>query len=116
MLLTSTFLGMVVVGLMSVIFENSFYIELNGIFTLKPETWVFVLLAGLANFAAWLFMSKGFELVKATTGSLVMLVENVFAIILALLFFGETPATTTFIGGILILYASYLVIVKGDQS
>ena len=61
-------------------------------------------------------MSKGFQLVKASTGSLVMLVENVFVVIIGLLFLSEVPTLATIGGGLLVIAAGVLVTLKGDNS
>lgn len=74
------------------------------------------MIAGAINFFGWFFMSKGFQLVKASTGGLIMLVENVFLVIVSLLFLKEVPTTMTLIGGILVISAAALVTIKGDNS
>lgn len=113
-LLTNTFVGVVAVGLISYISEAHFYIGQNGITALSSVTWFVTILFGIMNFAAWLFMTRGFALVTAGTGSLVMLSENFIGVLFALLFFSEIPTISTLIGGILILVASVLVIAKGE--
>lgn len=115
-LLTSTFTGVVTLGIMAMIFEKSFYFSTTGIKTLQPETWLLTVIFGLDNFFAWLFMSKGFQLVKASIGSLVMLVENVFVVIIVFLFLREIPTLMTFLGGALVISAAALVTLKGDNS
>jgi len=60
-------------------------------------------------------MTKGFELFKASIGSVVLLVENVFAIILAAIFLNEIPTYLTIIGGGLIILSSVIVILKSEQ-
>ncbi|MEK7166232.1 MAG: DMT family transporter [Patescibacteria group bacterium] len=114
-LLVSTFLGMVSVGLSAFIFESTFYFGPNGIHSLSSAAWMVTLLFGMGNFLAWLFMSKGFALVTTSTGSLVMLMENVFALFFVFMFFQEIPTLTTFFGGILIFTAIILVILKGES-
>ena len=61
-------------------------------------------------------MSKGFQLVKAATGSLVMLVENVFVVFIGYLFLAEIPTLATFLSGLLVIAAAALVTLKGDNS
>lgn len=109
LLLTNTFLGVVAVGLISITTESSFYAP-GGIGSVTPGTWFLTLLFGIDNFAAWLFMTRGFQLVSAGTGSLVMLSENFIGIVFAFLFFREIPSFPTAIGGICVLAASLLVI------
>jgi drug/metabolite transporter (DMT)-like permease len=115
-LLTSTFFGVVTLGIMALIFEKSFYFGAFGIKTLQPETWLLTVIFGLDNFFAWLFMSKGFQLVKASIGSLILLVENVFVVASSLVFLKEVPTIATIIGGMIILGTIALVTVKGDRS
>jgi drug/metabolite transporter (DMT)-like permease len=61
-------------------------------------------------------MSKGFQYVKAATGSLVMLVENVFVVIIGMIFLQEMPTLMTIFGGLLVIAAAVLVTLKGDNS
>jgi drug/metabolite transporter (DMT)-like permease len=114
-LLTNTTLGIVVMGIISFLLESKFYFG-GGITSLAPTTWLITLLFGLDNFTAYLFFTKGFQLVSAGAGSMVMLTENFIGVLFAFLFFAEVPTITTLIGGILILIASILVIVKGEKA
>jgi drug/metabolite transporter (DMT)-like permease len=113
LLLTSTFLGVLTLGLLSLVFENSFYQQ--EISNLSPRVWLVTLLFGLDNFLAWLFMTKGFRLIQASTGSVIMLLENVFAVIIAFTFLNEAPTFFTLMGGFLILTSSILVALKGAE-
>lgn len=115
-LLISTFTGVVTLGIMALIFEKSFYFGASGIKTLQPETWLLTIIFGLDNFLAWLLMSKGFQLIKASIGSLILLVENIFVVALSYLFLKEIPTAMAIIGGLLILTATAVVTLKGDNS
>ena len=115
-LLSSTFAGVVTLGILALIFERSFYFGTAGIKTLQPETWLLTVIFGLDNFFAWLLMSKGFQLVKASLGSLILLVENVFVVGLSYLFLNEIPTLLTLLGGLLVLSAAAMVALKGDNS
>ena len=88
----------------------------DKITTLSLQSWLAALVAGAINFFGWLLMSKGFQLVKAATGSLVMLVENVFVVFIGYLFLEEIPTLSTFLGGLLVIAAAVLVTLKGDNS
>ena len=110
-LLLNTFVGVVALGAISLVTEQHFYAG-GAITSLKPMAWLVVVLFGLDNFAAWLFMTKGFQLIEASTGSLVMLTENPLGIFFAFLFFGEVPTAATFFGGALILTAAAMVLMK----
>jgi drug/metabolite transporter (DMT)-like permease len=113
MMLVNTFLGMLFVGLLAIIFEPSFYFQ-GTITHVTLSTWLVTILFGIDNFAAWIAMTKGFEYFRATSASIILLSELVFGVFFAFLFFNEIPTNGTFIGGILILVASVLVILKGE--
>lgn len=108
-LLANTSVGVVALGILSILFEPSFYLA-GGIQTVSSTTWLVTVLFGLDNFAAYLFMTKGFQLLTAGTGSMIMLGENLIGILFAFLFFQEIPSIQSLIGGMLILMASFLVI------
>jgi drug/metabolite transporter (DMT)-like permease len=50
----------------------------------------------------------------STKKGILLLSELVFGVFFAFLFFHEIPTMATFIGGILILFSSVLVILKGE--
>lgn len=108
-LLANTSVGVVTLGIMSMVLEPSFYLT-GGIQSVSWTTWLVTVLFGLDNFAAYLFMTKGFQLLTAGTGSMIMLGENLIGILFAFMFFREIPSTESLTGGILILLASFLVI------
>lgn len=114
-LLASTTVGVVTLGVIAFITETHFFTG-GGIQTVTPLTWLLTVLFGLDNFTAYLFMTKGYQLVTAGTGSMVMLSENLIGVMFAFLFFAEVPTVTTMVGGILILIASSVVILKGEKS
>lgn len=113
LLLASTLSGVLVLGGLSFLFENAFYINPEGIGALSSKTWLVTILFGADNFLAWLFMTKGFQYVKSALGSLLLLSELLFATVFAFIFFSEIPTTATIIGGLLIIGSSMLVIFKG---
>lgn len=113
-LLTNTVVGVVTLGFIAILTESYFFTR-SGIGSLTPSTWIVTILFGLDNFTAYLFMTKGYQLVSAGTGSMVMLSENILGVLFAFLFFAEVPTITTLIGGILILTASMLVILKSEK-
>lgn len=114
-LLTNTLVGVVTIGLLSFFMEWSFYFG-GGIGTVTPMTWLITILFGLDNFTAYLFMTKGYQLLTAGTGSMVMLTENIIGVLFAFLFFAEIPTMTTIVGGVLILAASALVIFSTNSA
>lgn len=114
LMLINTFLGMLCVGILGIIVEHSFYFT-GGITHVSFNTWLVTIIFGIDNFAAWIAMTKGFEYFQATSASVILLSEIVFGVFFAFLFFQEIPTTATFIGGLLILFASILVILKGES-
>lgn len=113
MMLANTFVGVIVVGALSLLFEKSFYVQ--GIFHLSINAWIVTVLFGFLNFFAWFTMTKGFEYFKATAGSVILLSELIFGIIFAMIFFAEFPTYLTILGGALIIASSVLVIYKGEN-
>lgn len=111
MLLANTVVGVVVVGIMSLVFENQFYFQYQ-LSQISLHTWTVTVLFGIDNFFAWLAMTKDFEYFQATMGSLILLTEIIFGVVLALIIFAEIPTMVTLFGGVLILTASILVIMK----
>ncbi len=114
MMLANTLLGTIVVGAIGLFVDRSFYFH-NGITTVSATTWIVTILFGIDNFAAWIAMTKGFEYFHTTSASIILLSELVFGVFFAFLFFNEIPTIATFIGGIFILTASILVILKGES-
>lgn len=112
MMFANTLVGVIIVGLLSLVFESYFYLQ-GGIMHISTNTWLVTILFGFDNFLAWLTMTKGFDYFKATTGSVILLSELIFAIIFTFMFFGELPTIFSIIGGLLILISSLLVIYKG---
>lgn len=113
-LLANTTVGVVVLGVISFVIESSFFFG-GGLFSVTPMTWLITILFGLDNFTAYLFMTKGYQLITAGTGSMVMLMENIIGVLFAFLFFAEIPTMMTIMGGVLILAASTLVIIKSER-
>ncbi|MBI5620024.1 DMT family transporter [Candidatus Gottesmanbacteria bacterium] len=114
LMLANTCVGVIILGFLSLIIERSFYFQ-GGIQRISANTWMTTVLFGIDNFLAWLVMTKGFEYVKAATGSILLLSELLFGISFAFLFFQEIPTFATLAGGVLILLSSLLVILKGEN-
>lgn len=112
MMLINTFLGSLVVGALGLFVDHSFYFN-GGILHVSATTWLVTVIFGIDNFAAWLTMTKGFEYFHTTSASIILLSELVFGVFFAFLFFNEIPTAATFVGGILIIISSVLVILKG---
>lgn len=116
LLLVCTFVGVFVLGVLSLFFENSFYTSGTGMQHLALNTWIVTIVFGVDNFLAWLLMSKGFQYMKSTLGSILLLSELIYATLFAFIFFAELPSIYTVIGGLLIISSSILVIVKGNNN
>lgn len=114
LVLANTCTGVIVLGILSLLLEQSFYFH-RGIQGISVSTWVTTVLFGIDNFLAWLVMTKGFEYINIATGSILSLSELLFSVFFAFLFFGEIPTFATLMGGMLILLSSLLVILKGEN-
>ena len=114
LMVTNTAAGVITMTLFTLWLAPDFFTD--KITTLSLQSWLAAAIAGAINFFGWLLMSKGFQLVKAATGSLVMLVENVFVVFIGYLFLAEIPTLLTFAGGLLVIAAAVLVTLKGDNS
>lgn len=113
-LLSSTFLGMISVGTLAFIFENNFFTP-SGVGSLSTNTWILTILFGLLNFSGWYFLSKGFQILTASVGSLLMMWEPVLVAILAFLVYNEVPTIFTLLGAGLITTAVFIVVLKGKS-
>lgn len=115
LLVYSTLCGVISLGIISLIFERSFYIPTGtlhqSIFTLSPFIWLVILIFGLDNFLAWLFLNKGLQTVKAGTSSIILLTEPVLATLLGIIFYNEIPQLTSILG-ILIISTGILLAAK----
>jgi drug/metabolite transporter (DMT)-like permease len=109
-LLVSTFLGLLTVGMLSFTTEFEFY--KTGIDALTVSNILVIGIFGVLNFVGWFFMSKGFEYLNSTTASMILLSENVIAALFALAVFAEAPTIATIFGGILMIAASLVSIIK----
>lgn len=114
LMVVNTTAGVITMTILTLLLSPGFFSQ--KLMTLSLGSWLAVAIAGAINFFGWLLMSKGFQLVKAATGSLVMLVENVFVVFIGYLFLQEIPTLMTIFGGFLVIFAAVLVILKGDNS
>ena len=106
--------GVIIMGGLSLIFESSFYFT-GEVFNLSLKTILILVLFGFDNFISWLLLTKGFESIKPSPGSLVLLAEPIFGVILGALVFAEIPTVYTVVGSVIILLASGVVILKGAK-
>ncbi|MEI7719264.1 MAG: DMT family transporter, partial [archaeon] len=73
------------------------------------DTGIVLLLGSLFTAVPFILIFKGFGKVDAQKGSIVIMLDIVFAVIFAWLIFQEIPSIITIIGGILILIGSYII-------
>lgn len=70
--------------------------------------WLGILLYGVTQLLADMFIIHGFRLVEAHIGSLILPFEAVFGVLFAFLFFKEVLPVMTLFGGLLIIIAAFL--------
>lgn len=70
--------------------------------------WLGLFLYGTTQFLADILLIRGFRLVEAHIGSLVLPLEAVFGVLFAFLFFKEILPLATLFGGFLIIFAALL--------
>jgi len=97
----SIWLGVLTSGIPAFLFEH---VTLQ----ISPQTYIFILVFGLLNAAAWNLVNKGFATVKAGVGTMILLLEPVLGSFLGLLFFHEIPTMTFIIGAIIMITAIYI--------
>lgn len=76
--------------------------------TISSASIVGVLIFGLLNFIAHILVNIGFKTIKASTGTMVLMLEAVMGTVLAMLFFAEMPTLMFMSGAFLILAAVYI--------
>ena len=106
----STVFGAIGVGIISMLFERSFWSgsPLMAMQTLAP----IIIIFGIDNFLAWFFLSRGLQTVPAGKGSIILLSELFFGVILSIVYFGEIPTVLTVIGAGCIALSAIVVIKK----
>ena len=70
--------------------------------------WLGIILYGISQLVGDLLVIRGFRLVEAHIGSLILPLEAVFGALFAFLFFKETSTITTLFGGLLILIGAII--------
>lgn len=78
--------------------------------------WLGILLYGATQFLADIMLIRGFRLVEAHIGSLILPLEAVFGLLFAFIFFRETLPLATIFGGFLILFAAFLPNLKFSRK
>ncbi len=112
-LFSSMFIGILIAIMGIFLFERDFTLSIPN---LNLITIFAIFLRGMFSFLGWYTITLGFRYTKTSLGSIVVLIENVFVLIWAFLFFSEIPTIYTLLGGILIIFANIIVFLKGDNS
>ena len=79
---------------------------------LSWHTDLFLIFFGILNALAFTFVNKGFALVKAATGTVILMSEPVIGSILGLIFFQEIPTVLFLLGAGLLLAAVAIAVKK----
>ena len=82
--------------------------------SIDADTWIFLILSGLATGASWLCYFKALQLGDVNKVVPVDKSSTVMAIMLAIIFFGETLSIPGIFGVVLILVGTILMIEKKD--
>ena len=72
------------------------------------QAWLWLVIYSLVNAAAFWLVIVGFRYVDASIGSLIGLMEVVFAVIFGAIIFHEELSISVYVGGVLILFAAML--------
>lgn len=72
------------------------------------QPWLWLVIYSVANAAAFWLVVAGFRYVDASIGSLIGLLEVVFAVIFGAILFDEVLSLSVYAGGVLILFAAML--------
>lgn len=101
----STISGLITMGIASLVLETSFYSSNTNfnIGNISSFIWIVTIVYALDNFLAWVFVNKGFQLVPAGIGSVILLLEPILGTLLGLLLYQETLSNITLLGIALIL-------------
>lgn len=78
--------------------------------------WIWIIVFGLLSLSATLLLIKGFKLVEAQIGSLILPLEIVFASILSYLFLNEVLSVSVYLGGVCIFLAALLPAFKQNYK
>lgn len=103
--LWSISIGVLVSGIAAGVFET---ITLD----LSTQSLIFLVLFGILNALAFTFVNKGFSLVAASTGTMILMSEPIIGSILGLLFFQEIPTVMFIIGAGLLLLSVAIAVKK----
>ena len=77
-------------------------------FTMK-SFWIVIFLGTVCTAIPFILIFKGFQKIPSQKGSVLILLDLVFAVVFASILFKEIPSLIEIIGGVLILIGSYLI-------
>lgn len=80
------------------------------IFQLSPRTWVFLGLSGVATGLSWIFYFKALQMGKVSQVAPVDKLSVAIAIVLSVVFLGETLTLKTALGALLIIGGTLVLI------
>jgi transporter family protein len=80
------------------------------IFQLSPRTWVFLVLSGIATGLSWIFYFKALQIGKVSQVAPVDKLSVAIAIVLSVVFLGETLTLKTGLGALLIIGGTLVLI------
>lgn len=107
MMFYATTTGFISMAAAAFIFERSFY-SLQTLSNISPFVWFILFIFALDNFAAWYLVNKGFETIKAGTGSIVLLLEPVLGVLIGLSIYNEIPTIVSTVGIIAIISGIFI--------
>lgn len=80
------------------------------------NTWFWIFIFALSGIVSIFLLIRGFKYVEAQVGSLILPMEIVFASIFGYLVFGEILKLNMYLGGLFILIAALLPVIKFQSS
>ncbi len=77
---------------------------------LNRTNWIFLILSGIATGLSWIFYFKALQLGKVSQVAPVDKLSVALAILLSIVFLGETPSPKTIAGALLIISGTFVLI------
>jgi len=83
--------------------------KIDGLSSLTPKSWTFLLLSGLGTGLSWIFYFRALQLGPASKVSAIDKSSLALAILLAIIFLREAPDWNILVGGAMIIVGTYVV-------
>lgn len=80
--------------------------------SISPKTWIFLVLSGLATGASWLCYFRALKLGPATLVAPIDKLSVVLVAVFGVIFLGERPSVSNWLGILLIAAGAVLIVVK----